>query len=243
MLHLLLALAQMTRIVYDAPDHPLKVAVVGDFNSWDAPGIRMTPIENGYRWKLDLNLEPGSYRYTCLENGAAPPTGAARDAAVKWLLVTPKGYANHPAALDDGIITESGLGHYPDPRDTWRLSERTIEIGFRTRHDDVRTVSIAVSQPEAEQKDYPMVRAEADPVFDWFTVKIVVNPDKPFLYRFLLDDGAGPRAYDTGGLSGGLIGGGDPFRQDPATMTILKEAPPQVARRHPRFVKATATNG
>ena len=241
MLHLLLAWAETTRIIYDAPDHPKKVAVVGDFNRWDAPGIKMQPILNGYRWKLDLNLEAGAYRYICLENGATIPTGTARDGALKWLIVTPKGYADRPAEMDDGVITESGLGHFPDSRDTWRLSDRTIEIGFRTRHNDVRTISIAVSQPEAEQKDYPMVRGEADPVFDWFTVKIVVNPDKPFLYRFLLDDGAGTRAYDTAGLSPGTIGGGDPFRQDPRGMEILKQVPPQAPRRHPAlggYIKA-----
>jgi hypothetical protein len=30
-----------------------------------------------------------------------------------------------------------------------------------------------------------------------------------------LNDGKGSRVFDTAGLSEGIIGGGDPFRQDP----------------------------
>jgi hypothetical protein len=241
MLHLLLALTPPSRILYDALDHPSKVAVVGDFNGWDAPGIKMQPILNGYRWKADVDVPPGAYRYVVLENGTTVPMGAARAAAMKWLVVEPTDYSKHPAEIGDGVITESGLGHFPDSRDTWRLSDKVFQVGFRTRHQDVMNVSIAVSQPGAEQKDYAMVYSEQDPVYDWFMVKVVLNPSKPFLYRFILDDGNGPRAFDTAGLAPGTIGGGDPFRQDPGALPIVKEVPSQEPRRHPIWFAPNGT--
>lgn len=209
-----------TKIVYDAVDRPAKVQVVGDFNHWDPPGIKMASNSDRIEWKLDLKLEPGAYRYVCLENGQAVPTGDAFEKAVKWLILTPPDYAKQPGELDDGLITASALAHWPDGRSTTRLNERTFLLMFRTRHNDVRSVSVAVSQPGSEEKIYPLVLAGGDPVYDRFQVKIVINPDKAFLYRFVLNDGRGIRVFDTAGLSEGVIGGGDPFRQDPHAYPI-----------------------
>lgn len=216
MLALIASFVPLTaKITYDSGIRAGKVVVLGDFNHWDPPGLKMNATSNGFEWNLDLKLEPGAYRYVCIEDGRTIPTGDAYNKALKWLILPPADYANKPGELDDGIITASGLAHWPDGRSTSRINDRTFELTFRTRHNDVRSVSAAVSQPGSEEKVYPMVLSGGDPVFDQFKVKIVINPDKAFLYRFMVNDGRGSRAFDTAGLSDGVIGGGDPFRQDP----------------------------
>lgn len=212
---LLASASQQVHLKYEPPGRPAKVTVVGDFNHWDAPGMKVKPSGDGLSWVVDLDLEPGAYRYVWIENGQTVPTGEAFKKAVQMLVITPADYAKFPGVQGDGIITASALRHFPDARDTKRLKDRTFQLSFRTRHDDVQSVAVSVTQPGSETKVYPMALASSDPVYDLYQVKVVVDPDRLFQYRFLLNDGRGSRAFDTRGLSPGTIGAGDPFSQDP----------------------------
>src|SRR5579871_691801 len=93
---LLLIAPQPTQLKFEPTDRPAKVAVVGDFNHWDAPGTKLTKGTDGLSWTLDLKLEPGAYRYVCLEDGQTVPTGDAFKKVVQWLVVTPADYTKRP---------------------------------------------------------------------------------------------------------------------------------------------------
>src|SRR5579862_3825670 len=108
----LLASPQPVVLRYEPQDRPAKVTVVGDFNHWDAPGIKLKQSPNSLGWTLDLKLEPGAYRYVCLENGQTVPTGDDFKKAVQTLVITPPDYARYPGVQGDGIITASALRHF-----------------------------------------------------------------------------------------------------------------------------------
>jgi len=50
-----------------APDAK-KVAVTGNFSSWDASGVSMKKIKGGV-WKASVSLEPGKYEYKFIVDG------------------------------------------------------------------------------------------------------------------------------------------------------------------------------
>ncbi|MEW6087884.1 MAG: helix-turn-helix domain-containing protein [bacterium] len=45
-----------------------EVLLIGDFNSWNAPGIPLKKSKNGI-WKIDLDLMPGKYEYKFIIDG------------------------------------------------------------------------------------------------------------------------------------------------------------------------------
>jgi len=207
-------------IRFQPSDHPANVYVVGDFDDWKAPGEKLVLGSDGQTWQTTLKLDPGVYRYVYLENDQKLPDPDALKDSEHFLTITPPEYKKSPGDLDDGQITASAIRHRP-LLDVTRVNERTFQVAIRVRKDDVRSVTVTVSQPDHDQKNYSMVKSASNPLFDEFSQKIVVVPSLDFDYRFLLNDGAGPRAFDTRGLSGGVIGGGDAFHLTPAT---IKEA-------------------
>ena len=46
------------------------VALVGDFNDWDATATPMRPARSGDLWSVTVPLAPGRYRYAFLVNGS-----------------------------------------------------------------------------------------------------------------------------------------------------------------------------
>ncbi|HWD41143.1 MAG TPA: alpha amylase N-terminal ig-like domain-containing protein [Fimbriimonas sp.] len=213
MIAALVALAVETvHLVYKTAEAPKAVYAVGDFNDWKTPGLPLR--QEGGSWKLDLKVDPGVYKYVFLAEGQSLPKGDELKKAEQLLAIPPPDYAKHVAEKGDGIITQSGVRHRPDAHDTSRFKTRAFDLTLRTRRDDVESVSVMAWNEGEAQKIYPMALKESDPLFDYYRVKIVVQPDQPFLYRFLLNDGRGSRAYDASGLSQGLIGG-DPFKQSP----------------------------
>ena len=73
--------------------HAARVALVGDFNDWDASRTPMhRTSEGGSVWTAVLPLSPGRYRYAFLVDG------------VRWLAD-----AAAPAASDDGFGTPSSV--------------------------------------------------------------------------------------------------------------------------------------
>jgi hypothetical protein len=63
--------------------HAARVALVGDFNDWDAARTPMRPIGGGAVWTAVVPLRPGRYRYAFLVDGsrwlADPTAPAVRD--------------------------------------------------------------------------------------------------------------------------------------------------------------------
>jgi len=194
--------------------------VTGDFNDWSAPGSDMMRSLSGDGWTMDLTLNPGVYRYVFVQKGEAVPTGEEFRKQVQVIVLPPADFKLLPAVKGDGLITESGIQHHGDSHDLKRINLRTYEVTLRTRKDDVLSEAIAVwSEGGKEQKNYPLKFVDSDPLFDYYQVKVVVDPTATFYYRFLLDDGTGTRAYDKAGLSKGIIGG-DPFAVRPNQLKI-----------------------
>jgi hypothetical protein len=201
---------QLTHLIYSDRANVRQVRVVGDFNDWSAPGVKMIPSATGEGWTLDLPLAAGVYRYVYLPNGATVPCGKAFDSQVKVIVIAPDDYSLFPAKKGDGMITQSGVAHEDTPKFVKRLNARTYSLRLRTRKDDVLAEAVSVWSPGKDQKNYPMRLVGSDPLFDYYEVKIVVAPRARFSYRFLLDDGDGIQTYDQNGLNPGVLGN-DPF--------------------------------
>lgn len=211
---------QAFHLTYPSYANVRRMRVTGDFNGWSAPGDSMVRSSDGTAWTYDLALGPGVYRYVLLENSSTVPTGEAFSKQVKVILVEPADYKLFPAVRGDGLITPSGVSHSANSKTVRRLNQLSYLLVLRTRKDDVLSAAVAAWNVGGEQKNYPMKPSAADPLFDYYQARIVVNPSKPFQYRFLLDDGHGIRAFDRSGLSPGVIGG-DPFEVQPNAYKIL----------------------
>jgi hypothetical protein len=213
------------------------VRVIGDFNDWSAPGNKLTPSLNGEGWTMDLALAPGVYRYVFLPNGQTVPVGAEFEKRVNVLVIPPSEYKTLPAKKGDGVISASAVMHTCDAHYVRRLNLRTYALRLRTRKGDVADEIVAVWSEGGEQKNYPMKFLDADPLFDYFEVKVVVDPAQPFNYRFLLDDGAGVRAYDQTGLGKGVLGA-KPFTITPNQFKVL---PQPETPQEPSSTRSTAS--
>ncbi len=55
------------RLTLTAP-HATSVRVVGDFNQWEKPGVKMVADKSG-RWIAEITVDPGTYRYLFLVDG------------------------------------------------------------------------------------------------------------------------------------------------------------------------------
>jgi hypothetical protein len=219
------------KIQFTPGDAPRTVFAVGDFDGWQVPGEKLTLADDGMTWQATIKLDPGFYRYVCLEDGRPLPTWSDLTDHIQTVSIPPADYSKEPGKLGDGIITQAAIRHRPE-RDVSKVNDRTFLVALRVRKDDVRTVIVSVSQPDHEQKFYAMTRTAGNALFDEFTEKIVVAPSVDFDYRFLLNDGNGPRTYDTGGLSQGAFGRGNPFHLSPATISPAKETDDPIAGKY-----------
>lgn len=73
---------QQVQFVLVAP-HATSVALVGDFNDWNAAATPLTPVRAGGVWTITVPLPPGRYTYNFVVDGtkvladpAAPPAPA-----------------------------------------------------------------------------------------------------------------------------------------------------------------------
>jgi hypothetical protein len=199
------------------------VRVIGDFNSWNAPGQKLSPSLTGEGWTMDLSLNPGVYRYVFLPNGATVPLGKEFERQVNVVVIPPAEFARLPEKKGDGIISAAGVAHTVDRKYVSRLNVRTYALRIRTRKNDVADEVVAVHPDGSEQKNYPMRLIGTDPLFDYYEAKVVVPPDVPFSYLFFLDDGDGVRAVDRDGLQKGVLSE-KPFRILPRDFKV----PPNV---------------
>ncbi|GEM_PF-3154241 len=55
------------RLLLEAP-HAANVRVVGDFNGWEEPGLKMSKNDEG-EWSAEIKVDPGTYRYLFLVDG------------------------------------------------------------------------------------------------------------------------------------------------------------------------------
>ncbi len=57
------------KVKFKFPDKAAgKVAVTGDFNSWDENGIALRRKKDG-SWQKEINLKPGKYQYKFIVDG------------------------------------------------------------------------------------------------------------------------------------------------------------------------------
>jgi len=59
---------RLVRLMFDAPD-ARRVAVVGDFNRWDAGATPLAREERTQRWSVTLALSGGEHRYAFVVDG------------------------------------------------------------------------------------------------------------------------------------------------------------------------------
>ena len=57
----------MLALLLEAP-HAANVRVVGDFNGWEEPGLKMSKNDEG-EWSAEIKVDPGTYRYLFLVDG------------------------------------------------------------------------------------------------------------------------------------------------------------------------------
>lgn len=72
--------------------HAQNVALTGDFNDWDLPGIELSRDKNG-RWSKKLKLPPGRYRYVLVVDDKLMPDPSAGE-------FVPDGFGAQNAVLD-----------------------------------------------------------------------------------------------------------------------------------------------
>ncbi len=174
------------------------VSVVGDFK---AHTIVMTKGKDG-KWTVKTSLPPGVYKYSFLVEGNPAPTGStvtADEKDEKEIVVTPNAYNAQPGISGDGLITKFGIKALPLEDTTSKAIGRTVILKFQTRHADVAHVGAIVRQ-DLHQKSYPLVVTSSNALYDFWQAKVVVTPNKPFEYEFLLNDEGSTLHFGQNGL-------------------------------------------
>jgi 1,4-alpha-glucan branching enzyme len=57
------------------------VAIVGDFNQWNAESLPMRRSADGRRWEIEVRLPPGRYTYGFVVDGKLTPDPRAPESA------------------------------------------------------------------------------------------------------------------------------------------------------------------
>jgi hypothetical protein len=72
--------ALTVRFDLDAPTAS-QVAIVGDFNQWNAESLPMRRSADGRRWEIEVRLPPGRYTYGFVVDGKLTPDPRAPESA------------------------------------------------------------------------------------------------------------------------------------------------------------------
>ncbi len=188
--------------VYHASQKLDKVNVAGSFNGWNKDADPMSRSADGMTWTKHFKLSPGAYTYKFILNGdqwITDPSGKSVDDGNgntnSQFIILPAGYEK-PAMKSDGIITEKALQHLVEvPYFNWDRGILTLSI--QARPNDVASIKVQV----AGKGEFKAEDAGGDDLYERYTAKIPWNRKQDLRYKFILNDGAGPRYFGPKGLT------------------------------------------